>query len=581
MYPSPRASRQGSSPNHPASVDYSAVLYRRHGPVAEISLNRPHVLNALNRQTDLDLAAALSLAAADDTVRAVVLAGEGRAFCAGADLKERAAEPPAAVETIMEEGRRGLVFTRLWQMDKPTIAAIHGYCLAGGHHLAAMCDAIVAGEGARFGEPEVRFGNPLLMPAIPLRLGHKRARELLYTGDMITAEQALELGLVERVVPDERVREEARTLALILAGVPGPAIQAQKRALRFADDRRGFKTGVRSNLEILALTLALQPHLAGDTAEVFLRTAREQGLKAAVQQRDAPFEEARATSQPGHRGEAARDMQTYRWLTYQPAADGIIEITLNRPGVLNALNRELCAELDDALERAAATPDLRAVILAGNGRAFSAGMDLKEPDEEPMSEQRERRHLRRLMERCVTLWDYPVPVIAAVHGYVLGHACDLAAAADFTIAAEGTMFGVPEIRHGGGVAGMFYPYTGGMKGMRLFLLTGQPVDAAEAQRLGLVSQVVAADRLQSAARLLAERLAAIPPDALRQMKRAINRSYEMMGLRESLEYNLEALILSHLAQPASHWEARENLIATQGLKAFLRQRDQSANEGRR
>src|SRR5581483_10778445 len=106
-------------------------------------------------------------------------------------------------------------------------------------------------------------------------------------------------------------------------------------------------------------------------------------------------------------------------------------------------------------------------------------------------------------------------------------ACDLAQAADVTLAAEGTAFGVPEIRHGGGVAGLFYPYAGGMKGLRLFLLTGQTVDAVEAQRLGLVSRVVAVDQLHVEARRLAERLAAIPPEALRQMKRAVNRSYEM------------------------------------------------------
>lgn len=578
MYPSPSASHGNRTASEHMSIDYDTVSYRRRGPVAEIRLNRPHVLNALNRQTDLDLIAALSVAAADETVRAVVLSGEGRAFCAGADLKERANESPPTVEAIMEEGRHGLVFVRLWQMDKPTVAAVHGYCLAGGHHLAAMCDVIVAGESARFGEPEVRFGNPLLVPVIPLRVGHKRAREMLYTGDATTAEQARELGLVDRVVPDEQVREAARAVALALAGAPVPAIQAQKRALRFTDERRGFRAVARSNLEMLALTLALQPHLTAETPAVFLRTTREQGLKAAVQQRDALLEDVSAAARPGHTMEAATEMQTYRLLTYQQGADGIIEITLDRPEVLNALNRELCSELDDALEHAAATPGLRAVILAGSGRAFSAGMDLKEIDEEPMSESWERRHLRSLMERCLTLWDFSVPVIAAVQGYVLGHACDLAQAADFTIAAEGTKFGVPEIRHGGGVAGLFYPYAGGLKGIKLFLLTGQTIDAAEAQRLGLVSQVVAADQLRSEARRLAERLAALPPAALRQMKRAVNRSYEMMGLRESLEYNLETLILSHVAQPAAHWEEQEKLIAAQGLTPFLQQRDRPVGE---
>jgi enoyl-CoA hydratase/carnithine racemase len=271
-------------------------------------------------------------------------------------------------------------------------------------------------------------------------------------------------------------------------------------------------------------------------------------------------------------------MHTYQLLTYRQQEDGIVEIALNRPEKLNALNRELCAELDDALARSAASPGLRALILSGNGRAFSAGMDLQEIEEEPMSERRERRHLRSLMERCLKLWEFPVPVIAAVHGYVLGHACDLAQAADFTIAAADTQFGVPEIRHGGGVAALLYPYAGGMKGLRRFLYTGDMVDAAEAQRLGLVSQIVAAEDILPEARRLAARLAAVPADALRQMKRAVNRSYEVMGLRDSLEYNLETLILSHLAQPASYWAEHDQLIATGGLKAFLLQRDGPVRE---
>jgi len=552
---------------------YETVLYRRYGRVAEISLNRPHVLNALNRQTDRDLIAALMVADTDHTVDAIVLAGEGRAFCAGADLKERANEPPPRVEEIMDEGRGGLVFSRLAQVIKPTVAAVHGYCLAGGHHLAAMCDVVIAGNGALFGEPEVRFGNPLLVPVVPFRVGHKWARHLLYTGDTITAPQAYELGLVDRVVPDAEVRDAARAMALTLATVPPAASRGQKRSLLFAEERRGFGKALQTNLEILALTLALQPHLEGEAAELFLRTARKQGLKAAVRQRDAQVFEPSADDAEARSRERVTGMHTYQMLTYQQQEDGIVEIALNRPEKLNALNQELCAELDDALEQAAAVPGLRVLILSGNGRSFSAGMDLREIEQEPMSEPRERRHLRRLMERCLKLWDFSVPVIAAVHGHVLGHACDLAQAADFTIAAENTQFGVPEIRHGGGVAALLYPYAGGMKGLRRFLYTGEMIDAAEAQRLGLVSQVVAVENVLPEARRLAARLVSVPADALHQMKRSVNRSFEIMGLRESLEYNLETLILSHLAQPASHWAEQEQLIAASGLKAFLRQRD--------
>lgn len=561
-----------------ATIAYETVLYRRRGPVAEIVLNRPHVLNALNRQMDLDLMDALAAAGADEEVRAVLLAGEGRAFCAGADLKERANSAPPRAEDIMEEVRQGLVFSRFWQIDKPTIVAVQGYCLAGGYHLAAMCDVIVAADSARFGEPEVRFANPLLVPVAPFQLGHKRARELLYSGDFIPAERARKLGLVSQVVPEVNLMAVARGVALALAHLPPGAVQAQKRALRFSDERRGFSKALHANAEILALTLSLQPHLQGEEAESFLRTAREQGLKTAVRRRDAPLQgkvEAAAQWPIRNSKVEVSEMATYRTLEYKQADDGIVKITLRRPAVLNALNRELCRELDAALARAAAVPNLRSVILAGAGRAFSAGIDLKEPDDEPLSESRERRHLKSLLERCLTIWNFPVPVIAAVQGYALGHACDLALACDFTIAAEGAKLGVPEIRHGGGVAALFYPYTLSMRAARHLLLTGAMIEARQALEIGMVNQVVPVERLQEEVQRLAQRLALIPPHAIRQMKRAINRAYEMMGLHDSLEYNLEALILSEVAQPAAFWEEQQERIASQGLAAFLRQRDRS------
>src|SRR5215469_1335892 len=299
LYPSQHEPRPGSDgealktppgSGEAATIAYETVLYRRRGPVAEIVLNRPRVLNALNRQMDLDLMDALAVVSADEEVRAVLLAGEGRSFCAGADLKERANSAPPRAEDIMEEVRQGLVFSRLWQIDKPTIVAVQGYCLAGGYHLAAMCDVIVAADSARFGEPEVRFANPLLVPVAPFQLGHKRARELLYSGDFIPAEQARKLGLVSLVVPEVNLMAAARRVALAQAHLPPGAVQAQKRALRFSEERRGFSKALHANAEILAFTLSLQPHLQGEEAETFLRTAREQGLKTAVRQRDAPLQ---------------------------------------------------------------------------------------------------------------------------------------------------------------------------------------------------------------------------------------------------------------------------------------------------
>jgi len=114
-----------------------------------------------------------------------------------------------------------------------------------------------------------------------------------------------------------------------------------------------------------------------------------------------------------------------------------------------------------------------------------------------------------------------------------------------------------------------------MRTARHLLLTGEMIEARQALEIGMVNQVVPVERLQEEVQRLAQRLALIPPNAIRQMKRAINRAYEMMGLHDSLEYNLEALILSEVAQPAAFWEEQQERIASQGLAAFLRQRDRS------
>ena len=198
--------------------------------VALLRLDRPAVLNALNLALRQELAQAFARLEADASVRCIILAGGERAFCAGADLNEYVdATPPEIIERRMD---------RLWsaisQCRKPVIAAVRGHALGGGCELAMHADLIIAGESARFGQPEVLIG---LMPGggatqrLTLAVGKFRAMKLMLIGAPIKAAEALAMGLLSEVVPDEQVEARALELALQMAQGPQQALQFIKEAI--------------------------------------------------------------------------------------------------------------------------------------------------------------------------------------------------------------------------------------------------------------------------------------------------------------------------------------------------------------
>jgi enoyl-CoA hydratase/carnithine racemase len=203
------------------------------GQMAILTLNRPDALNAISRELAADLLETSAKLVDQRGVRVVIVTGAGeRAFCAGADLKERRilsarekAEHTMAIEAAAEA---------LAALPMPTIAAIHGYALAGGAELAIACDLRVAAETATFGFPEVKIGifpgagGALRLPRI---VGDGAARDLLYTGRQIDAAEALRIGLVDRLVPAETVKASARELAEVIAANAPLAVRAVKRAL--------------------------------------------------------------------------------------------------------------------------------------------------------------------------------------------------------------------------------------------------------------------------------------------------------------------------------------------------------------
>ena len=198
---------------------YENLLVERDDAVVIITINRPAVLNALNSQTLSELDAAMGAAREDATVRAVVLTGAGeKAFVAGADIKELAVQTPVAGREHARHGQA--ILDRIEQLGKPVIAAVNGFALGGGCELAMACTIRLAADSAKFGQPEINLG---LIPGyagsqrLPRLVGRGRALELLLTGAQISAEDALRMGLVNRVVPAAQLMDEARSLARTLA----------------------------------------------------------------------------------------------------------------------------------------------------------------------------------------------------------------------------------------------------------------------------------------------------------------------------------------------------------------------------
>lgn len=265
-----------------------------------------------------------------------------------------------------------------------------------------------------------------------------------------------------------------------------------------------------------------------------------------------------------------------RMLVLTEKRDLIATITLNRPEKLNAINRELAAELFEAFDSVRDDDEVRAVVLTGSGRAFSSGADLGGQRSEhgrtidEWQARMEDNMARQFLER-----DFPKPVIAAVEGYCLGRGCELALWCDVVVASDTAWFGEPEIRHGSMVASMI-PYLANPQQAKLLILTGDTISAREAHDIGLVARVVPPDQLQSEAWGIARRMAKVPPYAVRYNKQLINAMYDAMGFRQAMDYGHKIETLCHARIPEAesvHGVNLEQRRREAGVKAFLESRD--------
>jgi enoyl-CoA hydratase len=268
-------------------VSEAILLVEDLGPVRRLTMNRPASLNALNSDLVGAMSRALDEAAEDDDVRVLILRGAGRAFCAGYDLNEDARggvlDAPHWHQELTHSTEEMLKFL---DHPKPVIASVHSYCLAGGTDLMLACDLAVAADDAYFGYVDVRFGSGVVSMFLPWIVGVRAAKELLFTGeDRVPAEEALRIGLVNRVVARDQLDDATLRLAEEIAKNEPYVIQAAKRAVNAAWDVAGFRKAMAANTEIdVTIETANLP-----ARDEFRRITTEQGLKAAIAWRDAVF----------------------------------------------------------------------------------------------------------------------------------------------------------------------------------------------------------------------------------------------------------------------------------------------------
>lgn len=264
------------------------AFYEVDGNVAVMTMNRPEKRNALSTGLKERLIELFHRAEADDNIAVVVLRGAGRTFCAGADISPDPGKEQRKGDALKthEHHRRTLNFHLTpWELSKPVIASIQGHAMGAGCELAMMCDISIAADTAVLGEPEIRFasiGTAVIMPWI---VGHKRARQLLYLGDTVTAARAEQIGMVNLVVPETDLEAETMKFAHRMALVGRETLSAVKMAVNRGIEAQGFHDALKSGLATVAMT-----HTSNiESDRNFYEKVAEEGAAAAFRWRNAQF----------------------------------------------------------------------------------------------------------------------------------------------------------------------------------------------------------------------------------------------------------------------------------------------------
>ena len=256
-------------------MEYKNIIFEKKNGIGYVTVNRPEALNALNDSVIEELDSVFRAIDRDDEVRVVIITGAGRAFVAGADIAQMSRLDGSEGRVMSMRGQKVMEFIEF--MDKPVIAAVNGFALGGGNELSMACDIRIASEAAKFGQPEVNLG---IIPGyggtqrLPRLVGKGMAKKLIYSAEMIDAEEAYRIGLVDEVVPAEELMEAAEKLAKTIMSKAPIAIKMAKVAINNGMNT-DLKTGVQFEAEAYTST--------------FVSEDRVEGMKAFVEKRPAEF----------------------------------------------------------------------------------------------------------------------------------------------------------------------------------------------------------------------------------------------------------------------------------------------------
>ena len=279
-------------------ADYYYIDYQASDGIGRVTLDRPQKLNALSRDLQDELVACMLAADDDPEVRVITLRGNGRAFCAGYDITPPATPEAAEVSQAARDNirldmhrmkRTPNTMNTIYNLSKPVIVGIHGYCLAGGTDLAQHCDIIIAADDAQIGFPPVRSMGTPPTHMWTYNVGPQWAKWFLLTGESVTGKRAEELGLVWKSVPADDLGDAVETLAATMAKILWELLAANKSIVNKALELQG-----RTTLQFLAAEIDAVAHQAPIVKE-FAKKSREEGLKAALDWRDGPFRDYRGS----------------------------------------------------------------------------------------------------------------------------------------------------------------------------------------------------------------------------------------------------------------------------------------------